>query len=169
MSESEGQAVQGNAPEKEHGPSVKIPPPLVPLVLLGVGLAIDLAFDPWGSPLSASSRYAIGAALIIAGQGALFAAMGRFRATGQDPRPWEPSPELIIEGIYRYTRNPMYVGFGALQAGVGLVFGCLSPAMLVPVSWWIIFHIAIRHEEAYLLQKFGEGYARYLETVRRWV
>ncbi len=169
MGEVEGAGQGGGAADRERGPSVNIPPPVVPLVLLVVGLVIDFTFDPWGVTIVPTARYALGAAFIIAGQGAMFSAMGRFRATGQDPRPWEPSPELIIEGIYRYTRNPMYVGFGAIQAGVGLVFGCLTPAILVPVSWWLIFHIAIRHEEAYLLEKFGEAYASYIQTVRRWI
>ena len=76
---------------------------------------------------------------------------------------------MIIEGIYRYTRNPMYVSFGALQAGLGLLLGSALPALLAPVSWWVIYLIAIRHEEDYLRGKFGADYVAYLGQVRRWL
>ena len=81
----------------------------------------------------------------------------------------QPVPELIIEGIYKYIRNPRYVGAGLLQSGLGLLFGSVTPTVLVPITWWIIYLIAIRDEEAYLLGKFGNPYEAYLGQVRRWL
>jgi len=155
--------------EKERGANVRIPPPVVPVVLLVFALVLDAFAAPLGLAPVGLARWAGGGVLTAAGIGLLAAAGGLFRKTGQDPKPWEPAPELIVEGIYRITRNPMYVGFGALQAGLGMLFGSYLPGLLVPLTWWIIYLIAIRHEEAYLREKFGADYEAYLGQVRRWL
>lgn len=154
----------------KKGPAVRLPPPVVPLLALGVGMLIH-----WLLPLSTTTiagggaRYAIGGALVVGGLLLMAFAIGWFRKTGQDPKPWTESPELILEGIYRWTRNPMYLGMGLLQAGLGLLLGSLWPLLLVPVTWCVIYLIAIRHEETYLSEKFGESYERYRTSVRRWL
>ena len=155
--------------EKERGAAVTIPPPVIPVVMLALGVAVETFAAPLGAAPVGLARWAGGLALTAFGIVLLGAAAGLFRKTGQDPKPWEPAPELIVEGIYLYTRNPMYVAFGALQAGLGMLLGSYLPGLLVPVSWWIIYHIAIRHEEVYLLEKFGADYETYLGRVRRWL
>ena len=168
MSAEEG-ASPADGTGEEKGAAVRLPPPVVPVIALVFGLVVEslvLATGPW---LGDVVRYAGGATVVGVGIGLLLTAAGLFRATGQDPKPWEPSPELIVRGIYRYTRNPMYVSFGLLQAGLGIVFGSLWPLALVPVTGWIIYQTAIRHEEAYLREKFGEPYEAYLRDVRRWI
>ena len=124
---------------------------------------------PLPMALSGSTRLVLGAVGSLAGIALMGMAMGGFRKTGQDPKPWTDSPELIVEGIYRWTRNPMYLGMGLLQAGLGLAFGSVWPLLVVPVTWGAIYLVAIRHEEAYLSEKFGDGYARYCASVRRWL
>jgi len=96
-------------------------------------------------------------------------AIGLFRKSGQDPAPWASSPELIGEGIYRWTRNPMYLGMGLIQAGLGALFSNMWIVALVPVTWFAIYLIAIRHEEAYLESQFGAPYLEYKKSVRRWL
>ncbi len=151
------------------GPPVRIPPPVVPLIMLGFGMLAHW-FVPLSTPLGRGGvRFAVGGALAAAGLAAMGLAMGWFRKTGQDPVPWTESPELIVEGIYKRTRNPMYLGMGLLQGGLGLLLGSVWPLVLVPVTGWLIYVIAIRHEEAYLAEKFGESYARYRASVRRWL
>ena len=154
---------------KERGANVRIPPPVVPVVLLVFALVLDAVAAPLGLAPFGLARWAGGGVLTAAGIGLLAAAGGLFRKTGQDPKPWEPAPELIVEGIYRITRNPMYVGFGAMQAGLGMLFESYLPGLLVPLTWWIIYLIAIRHEEVYLREKFGAEYEAYLGRVRRWL
>jgi protein-S-isoprenylcysteine O-methyltransferase Ste14 len=151
------------------GPAVRFPPPLVPLLALGAGMLVH-----WLLPLSTNigrggARIAIGGALVVGGLTCTALAFGWFRKTGQDPAPWKESPELIVEGVYQWTRNPMYLGMGLLQAGLGLLVGSLWPLLLVPATWWVIYLIAIRHEETYLSEKFGESYERYRASVRRWL
>ena len=63
----------------------------------------------------------------------------------------------------------MYLGMGLLQAGLGLLFGSAWPLVLVPVTWWVIYRISIRHEEAVLAGKFGDSYEAYRRAARRWM
>ncbi|MCX5739319.1 MAG: isoprenylcysteine carboxylmethyltransferase family protein [Proteobacteria bacterium] len=80
---------------------------------------------------------------------------------------WERSP--FSTGIYRFTRNPMYVGMALLQTSIGITWGNGWILALVPVVLVTIYTIAIRHEEAYLERKFGSTYLEYKRSVRRWL
>lgn len=151
------------------GANVRFPPPVVHLIALVAGLGLNWSLGSLPNPLSGSGRLIAGGALIGVGLVLLSLAQGLFRKTGQDPRPWEHSPELIAEGIYRWTRNPMYLGMGVLQAGIGLLFANLWIVVLVPLTWMAVYLIAIRHEEEYLETQFGTSYVEYRRKVRRWL
>lgn len=156
------------AGEAGDGAAVKLPPPLVYLgaVILGVGMQL---LWPWRLGLASGSR--IATALVLAGLGVAFvvAAFLHFRRTGQDPKPWAPTPEIISAGIYRFTRNPMYVGMALLQLAIGVGLANAWILALVPVVLVIVYATAILHEEAYLERKFGETYTAYKQSVRRWL
>ena len=158
-------------PSEPHrdGAKVRFPPPLVPLIALATGELLHRFVWPLALPLEGVARFGLALAGIAAGLGLMAAAMGLFRKTGQDPKPWKSSPELIRSGIYRFTRNPMYLGMGLLQAGIGAALTDGWVVLLVPLTWLIITLIAIRHEEAYLERKFGNAYVDYKRTVRRWI
>ncbi|MEO1915543.1 MAG: isoprenylcysteine carboxylmethyltransferase family protein, partial [Myxococcales bacterium] len=83
--------------------------------------------------------------------------------------PWLSTPEVIAVGVYKWTRNPMYLSMGLLQAGVGVLISNGWVVVLVAATWAAIYKIAIQHEEAYLEQKFGTSYLAYKESVRRWL
>lgn len=151
------------------GAAVRFPPPFVPLIALGLGLGLEWLVGPIAPPLMGATRFVAGLVLTAAGLGCMFAAIALFRAGGQDPAPWKSSPELISKGIYQRSRNPMYLGMGLLQAALGVLLASLWVVVLVPITWATIYFIAIRHEEAYLVEKFGEAYREYLRRVRRWL
>jgi len=156
--------------EKDRGgAAVRIPPPLVPIVALGIGFAASWLFGDLPNPIAGTERFAIGGLLVLAGLGLIAIAFGLFQKSGQDPAPWASSPELIAEGIYRWTRNPMYLGMGLAQAGLGALFSNMWIVALVPLTWVVIYFIAIRHEEAYLESTFGAPYLEYKKSVRRWL
>jgi protein-S-isoprenylcysteine O-methyltransferase Ste14 len=92
-----------------------------------------------------------------------------FRRTGQDPKPWATTPEIISTGIYRITRNPMYVGLALLQIAIGIGLANWWIIIGVPIVLLLIYSTAIRHEEAYLEQKFRRVYIDYKHSVRRWL
>lgn len=156
-------------PEVKDGAAVRFPPPFVPVIALVVGVVLEMWVLPISPPLSSVLRFGVGGLLIVVGLALMGAAFGLFRSTGQDPKPWESTPEIISTGIYGFTRNPMYVSMGLLQAGIGLALGNLWVVLLVPVTWLTIYRIAIRHEEAYLEKKFGSAYGDYKSRVRRWL
>ncbi len=154
--------------EAQDGAAVRFPPPLVPLIALAVGAAIQALLGPLPNPLTGASRYLVGGVLFVTGVAILLAANGHFRKTGQDPKPWKASPELIGGGIYAWTRNPMYLGMGVVQTALGIAAANVWLVLLVPLSGLAIYRIAIRHEEAYLEDKFGAPYTEYKQQVRRW-
>ncbi len=148
---------------------MRFPPPLVYLLAVLTGVGLHLIGLSWRLDLGAGLRVAAAAASGLAGIALVGAALGGFRRTGQDPKPWKGTPEIISSGVYRYTRNPMYVGMGLLQAAVGFAAANGAIVALVPVSLGVVYRIAVRHEEAYLERKFGAAYVDYKQAVRRWL
>jgi protein-S-isoprenylcysteine O-methyltransferase Ste14 len=155
-------------PEVTAGAAVRFPPPFVPLIALALGVVMQLWGWPLLIPMGVALRIGIAVLLLILGGALMAAAFGLFRSTGQDPKPWLSTPEIISTGIYRFTRNPMYVSMGLLQAGIGIGLANGWVVLLVPAVWVVIYLIAIRHEEAYLEEKFGTVYTEYKASVRRW-
>jgi len=151
------------------GAAVRFPPPLVTLIALALGLILQHFVVPLTLPLAGPPRYCLGLVFIAAGIALMAAALGRFRSTGQNPEPWASTPEIISSGIYRFTRNPMYVALGLLQAGIGIMLANGWLVVFVAPMWLGIYYVAIRHEEAYLERKFGSSYTDYKSRVRRWI
>jgi protein-S-isoprenylcysteine O-methyltransferase Ste14 len=158
-----------NESDPSDGAAVRFPPPLVTLIALAVGLLLQHFVRPITLPLAGPARYGLGLVVLVAGISLIAAALGRFRSTGQNPEPWASTPEIISTGVYRFTRNPMYVSLGLLQAGIGVMLANGWLVLLVPLMWAGIYIVAIRHEEAYLERKFGSRYTDYKKSVRRWL
>ena len=91
---------------------------------------------------------------------------GRARGT---PAPIDPPKELVASGLYRVTRNPMYVGVASIVWGEALLFG--SPALaLFAAAVCAAFHaFVVLYEEPSLRRRFGEAYQRYCRVVPRWL
>lgn len=155
--------------EERDGAAVQFPPPFVPVIALVLGAGMQYLVWPLPAPLSGPARYAVGSALLVAGLVVIFAAFNQFKRTGQDPKPWMSTPEIIAVGIYKWTRNPMYLSMGLLQCGIAVLVSNSWMVVLVPVTWGVIYAIAIQHEEAYLERKFGASYLEYKKSVRRWL
>ncbi|MFP5353383.1 MAG: methyltransferase family protein, partial [Actinomycetota bacterium] len=83
--------------------------------------------------------------------------------------PWTPATTLVTEGVYRVTRNPMYLGMTLLYLGLALGLGLMWALALLPVVVAIVDRFVIRREEAYLDRKFGAAYRDYRASVRRWI
>jgi protein-S-isoprenylcysteine O-methyltransferase Ste14 len=154
---------------KDGGAKVHFPPPLVFLALVGAGVIVGRWMWPFAVPLAFWPRIVAGAVITLGGATLVILARIWFTRTGQNPVPWKPSPELLVKGIYRHTRNPMYLGMTAIQFGLGILLGNLWISVLAPVALTIVHMIAVLPEEAYLADKFGENYLRYKAEVRRYV
>lgn len=147
--------------------AVPVPPPLIYLAGLLAGVGLDLLFD-LGEPASAVR---IAGAAIGIGAFLYFdtGAMRRFRRAKTSPIPWRPSSALVVDGPYRFTRNPMYVGMACLFAGLAFALGALIALAFLPLVILIIDRLVIAREEPYLERTFGDGYTAYKRQVRRWL
>ena len=92
-----------------------------------------------------------------------------FKKAGTSIKPFESSTILVTDGLYRYTRNPMYLGMVILLIGVASYLGNLTPYMVIPVFFLVIQECFIKHEEPFLENIFGQQYVDYKNNVRRWI
>ena len=154
--------------EKLHKTAgVIAPPPLLILGSVGLGFVLEaLVQTTLGA--GGATRIVLGGVLGGLGLALALPAMLRFKSAGTHVEPWKPTTALVIEGPYRWTRNPMYVGLLLLQLAVALIFDSLWViGMLVP-SWAALRYGVIAREERYLEELFGENYRAYKASVRRW-
>jgi len=155
--------------EGERGAKVRFPPPLVYLISILLGVGMRYAARPLAVATYRYLALAAGVAVLLAGLWLIFGAWTLFKRTGQDPKPWKPTPEIVLSGPYRFTRNPMYLGLTCIQIGVGLALNNLWISLLAAFSLLTVHFIAVIPEENYLTEKFGDSYRAYLVKVRRYL
>lgn len=151
------------------GAAVSIAPPLFYLGGVLAGVFLHALVYPFDLGFSMADRIGAGAIAAIAGVVLVTGAIGLFRRTGQDPKPWKPTPEIVSTGVYRLTRNPMYLGMAFLQMAIGFGLSNGWIVVLVPAVLAVVHVLVVRREESYLESKFGDEYLRYKAAVRRWV
>ncbi|HXQ37743.1 MAG TPA: isoprenylcysteine carboxylmethyltransferase family protein, partial [Anaerolineales bacterium] len=111
----------------------------------------------------------IGFALIVAGFSLGLAAISEFRKARTTVDPHGSVSSVVTSGIYRFTRNPIYLGFLLMLIGIPLNSGTYWGLILAPVFIYFMNNLVIEREEAYLEKKFGDVYAGYKSRVRRWL
>jgi protein-S-isoprenylcysteine O-methyltransferase Ste14 len=111
--------------------------------------------------------------LLVASLGGVISAAGarEFRKAKTTVNPVHPerATSVVTGGIYRYTRNPMYVGIALVLLGCFVAFGGLSAAIGLPAFVWYITRFQIEPEERVLRTKFGRAFTDYQQRVRRWL
>jgi len=119
--------------------------------------------------LGFSAFRVLGALLICAGLPLLLDSFARFALQGLGtPAPVAPPKHLVVSGLYRYVRNPMYVAVSSLIFGQGLLFGSVQ-VLKYGVAVLVGFHLfVLLYEEPVLRDKFGPEYDSYCRNVRRW-
>jgi len=148
---------------------VKIfPPPIwAILALIATYFASDLPpFRDW--PMWQSQL--VGALIFVLGMIAPVIAIAQFRRAGTEVSPTsETNAKLVIAGVYRFTRNPMYLGLAIASLGIALFFGrplmFLTPLFVFTITNWIF----IPFEEAKMRRQFGAEFDAYTKRVRRWL
>lgn len=95
----------------------------------------------------------------------------QFRKASTTVHPLKPdeSSSLVTSGIYRFSRNPMYIGFLLLLLAWGLILGSALAFLVLPFFIVLITNVQITPEESVLLKRFGEEYINYKKKVRRWI
>ncbi len=142
-------------------------PPLIYLGPLTLGLVLNAV---WPRPLLPQRATRIMGLTVTAGAlsvgGAAFAAL---RRAGTPPDPGQPITAIVARGLYRFSRNPIYLAFTLLYAGLALVANALWPLALLPGVLVVMRRGVIDREERYLDQRFGDEYRAYTARVRRWL
>jgi len=110
-----------------------------------------------------------GGLLILVGLVLLVSANGLFTRAGTDVIPFRDVSALVTIGVYRYSRNPMYLGMAAVLLGCAITVGALTALFITPIFMVIIELRFIRPEEDMLRGLFPEEYPAYCRQVRRWI
>lgn len=110
-----------------------------------------------------------GAALVLVGLVAVITCFARFVTEGAGtPAPPAPTESLVVGGLYRFVRNPMYLAVASMIGGQALIFRSTG------VLWWLLAFMALvwtfvrAYEEPALTEQFGESYERYRAAVPGW-
>ena len=131
--------------------------------------ALLLAWRGFEAP-AVSPASALGVASVALGLALMTATIRLFVGVGGGTlAPWDPTETLVVQGPYRWVRNPMISGVLFVLLGEALVFG--SPALL---AWWAFFFLGNAvymplSEEPGLEARFGDDYRRYKREVPRWI
>jgi protein-S-isoprenylcysteine O-methyltransferase Ste14 len=146
------------------------PPPLIALATVALGLFID-----WLFPVPVlqvllywPTRVVIGGVFIAAGVALGLTGFRVFSRVGTNANPWLPAVHLATGGIYQWVRNPMYVGFALLVAGIGIALASTWTLVLIIPAALVMHYGVVRREERYLEAKFGDAYRRYKQSVPRY-
>ena len=145
-------------------------PPVIPYSTLAIACILQ-----WLVPLGLLAdigqglRTVLGAMIAIAGLATMFAGHRALLRHGTNVNPLRPTTALVTDGVFRRTRNPLYVGVSVALCGIALIFA-LDWMLVLIVPACVILHFAVvTREERYLERKFGEAYRRYRERVPRYL
>ena len=170
-----------SAPRSTDTAGVIAPPPLIYIGFLLAGWAIFRFANPaavgpevagWlglGFGLETQTRRIVSLPLIIGGLLLDGAAAGYFRRLGTAVEPWKPSTVLATDGLYRFSRNPIYLGFAITYAGLAVAMDSVLVLILLIPCLWVVDRFVIAREERYLSARFGADYDAYRARVRRWL
>ena len=111
-----------------------------------------------------------GLVLVVVGAVVLVQAFARFVVEGLGtPAPIAPTQHLVVGGLYRHVRNPMYLAVLAVILGQAIWFGDPVVIGYAAVIWLAVAGFVLGYEEPYLSERFGEEYAAYRNAVRAWI
>lgn len=149
----------------------RIPPPILWVIASALTWLVD-RIDVDGSPLASTASEWLGVLLAVIGIGIAFTGLREFSKaqTTVDPHRIDEASSLVTTGIYRFTRNPMYVGLTLMSIGWALRLGTVL-GMIVGTGFLVtvVTFLQIRPEERALRQNFGAAYDEYTTKVRRWI
>lgn len=150
-------------------PGVKFPPPLIFLLFLLAGWGIEQVGPDFTLGLTEGLRRGLAIVLIVAGLGFDGLAAGQMRRHQTAVEPWKGASNLLTDGLFAYTRNPIYLGFALTYLGFAVAMDSPVAVGLVVPCLIVIDRFVIPREEAHLAAVFGAAYEAYRQKVRRWI
>jgi protein-S-isoprenylcysteine O-methyltransferase Ste14 len=145
----------------------RVPPPAFYLAGLTAGLMAERVAPltlPSGAPATAAAAIAIGT-----GTGFVTSSVLHFKRAGTSVAPNSPTTALVTTGPYRISRNPIYLGFTLVAAGIAMAARSGWTLLLVPMVVGAIDRLVITREQRDLAARYGQEYQRYRARTRRWL
>ncbi|HJR79048.1 MAG TPA: isoprenylcysteine carboxylmethyltransferase family protein [Anaerolineales bacterium] len=151
----------------EDHATVKLHPPIVLLIHTFAAFLLNWLFPlPFAFP---NMLVLVGFLLIFSGFGLAASAAGQFMKARTTLDPHGSTTNIVTSGPYRFSRNPIYLGFVCILIGLSFAFRTYWGLILSPVFMLSLYQLVIKHEETYLTEKFGDAYTGYTSRVRRWL
>ena len=142
-------------------------PPIIYLVGLLLGLLLHYLYPVKFLPAAISVWS--GVLLILISVLMVLSALLAFRRVGASPDVHKPTTAISTDGIYRWSRNPMYISLALLYLGIAAWVNSLWILLLLVPMLVVVDQGVVKREERYLEKKFGDEYLRYKSHVRRWI
>jgi protein-S-isoprenylcysteine O-methyltransferase Ste14 len=148
---------------------IMIFPPIIPYSMLAIACILQWLLPlGWIEHINFGWRVTTGALIFIAGMATMAAGYRALVRHGTHVHPSRPSTALVTDGVFRHTRNPLYVGISVALCGVALIFDLDWVVLLILPSCVLLHFAVVRREETYLEQKFGDAYRHYKARVPRY-
>ena len=148
---------------------LRIPPLLLLLITAGAMLGVTYAAPALSVRVPGPTAVALALAALGVGSAVAGVVAFRHRHTTVNPLTPSASSAIVTGGIYRMSRNPMYLGFLLVLAGWVVWLSNAGAALVLPAFVAYLTRYQIEPEERALLAKFGSQYAEYMTRVRRWL
>jgi protein-S-isoprenylcysteine O-methyltransferase Ste14 len=153
----------------KYSPSKRQPvlPPTILLIALIVMLGLNFIYPAARlipAPWNLSGLLFLGTGIWIS-----YAAEAQFRRLETAVNPYKKPTTLVVDGFYKFSRHPMYLGFASVLLGVAILLGSLSPLVVIPAFIVLVDRKFIRFEERLLEKTFGAAWLDYAQKVRRWI
>ena len=145
----------------------KVVPPVY--VLISILVILLLHFAVPGPRIIPKPWNLLGLLPVALGLASAVTAIRTFRRAGTSPEPFHEASALVTSGIYRISRNPIYLGFLLALFGVAVLLRSLSPYLVLVGYVILIERNVIRFEERMLAEKFGAQWVEYEKRTRRWI
>ena len=149
--------------------AIRIPPPLFFFVCLGFGLLLEYFLPIHPISLSLIPRVIVGCIFILISG---YFAVSAFVVLIKNKTTFDPSKsttKIVTDGSFRFSRNPLYLSLLLLLFGIAVLMFSIWLFFTIPILYILFLFKAVKPEESYLSQKFGEEYLEYSAKVRRWV
>ena len=141
-------------------------PPIIYLIAILVGLVLHFA---WPIRFVPSLARPFGALIAVFAVTLFIWSIRTFRSAGTPVPGNQPTTTIVKIGPYRFSRNPIYLAFSLFQTGIALAVNDAWVLVTLLPALSVMSFVVIPREERYLEARFGEEYAAYKASVRRWL
>ena len=145
----------------------KIPPPIIALLFIILTYFSSLVIVPF----KFDNQSLLACLIFVMGLIFVLSAMRQFKQKNTIINPMTPqkTSALVVDGIFSYSRNPMYLGLLLVLTSSGIYFGAWLSLLLAPLFCFLITTLQIVPEEEAMFKLFGESFVEYTKKVRRWI